>query len=50
MICHEHGEPSEVNDDECEEYDEETMMVEHPTGDLRKLENDKKEPNWMRYR
>ena len=44
MTCHEHGELSKVNEDECEEYDEETMMPEHQTDDLRNLA-DNKNPN-----
>lgn len=35
MTCHEYGEPTKVDEDECEEYDEETMMPEHLTEDLR---------------
>jgi len=41
MTCHEHGETSKVNEDECVEYDEETMMPEHLIEDLRQLEDDK---------
>ena len=44
MTCHEHGELSKVNEDECEEYDEKTMMFEHLTKDVRQLEDDQK-PN-----
>uniref|UniRef100_M1DK85 Uncharacterized protein n=1 Tax=Solanum tuberosum TaxID=4113 RepID=M1DK85_SOLTU len=29
LTCHEHGKPSKIDEDECEEYDEETMMPEH---------------------
>ena len=44
MTCHEHDELSKVNEDEYEEYDEETMMPEHLTDDLRNLA-DNKNPN-----
>ena len=44
MTCHEHSKQSKINEDECEEYDEETMMPEHLTEDLKQLEDDKK-PN-----
>ena len=44
MTCHEHDELSKVKEDECEEYDEETMMPEHLTDDLRNLA-DNKNPN-----
>ena len=44
MICHEHDEPSKVDKDKCEEYEEETMMPENHTKDFRQVEIDIK-PN-----
>lgn len=33
--------PSKLNEDDCEEYDEENIMPEHLTKDLRNLKDDK---------
>ncbi|XP_055818437.1 uncharacterized protein LOC129887383 [Solanum dulcamara] len=42
MTCHEHGEPSKIDEEECEEYDKETMMPKHIIEDLKELQNDRK--------
>ena len=35
MTCHEQGELSKLNKDECEEYEKDSIMPEHLTEDLR---------------